>query len=130
MKIQEAKDLLSDLYKKSLYVYNSSASTHPVRVIESSKSIVGIDPNNPIENILKYCSEYVGQFKASEQTYKDINLDIPLVVSYLDLELSLMDNDKKKSFINVFNLLKVSEGTQILEFLLEFSLKYCSNAFF
>tara|TARA_B100000029_G_C17340189_1_gene874981 strand:- start:47 stop:919 length:873 start_codon:yes stop_codon:yes gene_type:complete len=130
MKIQEAKDLLVDLYKKSLCVYNPSANIHPVRVVESSKSIVGIDPENPIKNILSYCSKYVDEFQLSEKFCEDEKADIPLVVSYLDLELSLMHNNREKSFVNVFNLLKVSEGAQILEFLLEFSLKYCASAYF
>ena len=130
MKIQEAKDLLSDLYKKSLFFLNVPVDEHPIRVVEASKSIVGIDPNNPIKKILNYCDNYVNQFKPVKETYKHEDLDLPLVVTYLDLELSLIENNRIESFANVFNLLKVSEGTQVLEFLLEFSLKYCSNTFF
>ena len=55
------------------------------------------------------------------------NLTMPSVVTFLDLELSILDKNKKKTFNNLYYLSRVSDGTQILEFLLEFSLKYCSK---
>ena len=42
---------------------------------------------------------------------------------------SILDKNKKETFNNLYYLSRVSDGAQILEFLLEFSLKYCSKSY-
>ena len=98
MKIQEAKDFLADLYKEGLYVYNPCANVHPVRVVESSKSIVSIDPDNPNKNILRYCSKYVCQFKTAQEFCKDVAMHIaataPLSVNLEDIDTETIESEK------------------------------------
>ena len=52
MKIQEAKDLFIDLYVKSLKIATPNNEVHPLAIIESSKSIIGINQDKPLEKLI------------------------------------------------------------------------------
>jgi len=129
MNIDKAKHLIGGLYDISLNCICEDIVYHPIRIIEASKSIIGINPDQPEIKLLDYCERYVSSFKHDEKDIDFTNLTMPSVVTFLDLELSILDKNKKKTFNNLYYLSRVSDGTQILEFLLEFSLQYCSNSY-
>ena len=129
MNIDKAKHLIAGLYDISLNCICDDVICHPVRIIEASKSIIGINPDKPETKLLDYCERYVSSFKHDEKDIDFTNLTMPSVVTFLDLELSILDKNKKKTFNSLYYLSRVSDGTQILEFLLEFSLKYCSKSY-
>ena len=130
MNIENAKDLINKLYFDSLHYTFEDVINHPIRILEASKSIIGINPKKPITKLLDYCQQRNLKIKSNIIDNQFSKLQLPEVVTILDLELSLLKKDKKKSFINIYYLTKVSDGIQILEFLLEFSLRYCSKTYF
>ena len=129
MDIDKAKHLIEGLYDMSLNCIYNDIEFHPIRILESSKSIIGIDPANPQVKLLDYCERYISNFESKEEDADFSNLKMPAVVTFLDLELSILNKDKEKAYNNLYFLSRVSDGQQIVEFLLEFSLRYCSNSF-
>ena len=129
MEIDKAKDVILKLYQKSLYISKCKPEEHPIRVVESSKSLIGINKNNVNEKLIDFCKAYIDEFSVNEISFDTEKIEIPIVVTFLDLELSLLDNDLDSSFRNIYFLTKVSDGKQILEFLLEFCIKYSSGSF-
>ena len=103
---------------------------HPVRLVQSVKSIIGINPDNPSKKLLSFCETYVGGFSKSIK-YKDSDdKSLSEVVTFSDLELSLKNKNFNESIKNVSQLLKVSDSKHILEFFVEFSLKYNMQSFY
>jgi len=129
MQIDEIKNILIKLYQKSLYVTDADVEKHPVRLIESCKSLIGINRLSPNQKLIKFAEDYSSKFKLKEIEFDANELSTPPVVGFLDLELSLLDSCIEDSFKNAYYLTKVSDGKQILEFLLEFSIKYGTNTF-
>jgi len=130
MNIENAKGLIEKLYVDSLDIITVDPMVHPLRIIEASKSIIGIKPEDPLEKLLFYCEGKTADIKLFKKKYDFSKSKLPEVVSLLNLEISLLDKDKKKSAENIFYLTKVSDGLHILEFLLEFSLKHCLQSYF
>ena len=65
----------------------------------------------------------------SENNFQIKKHEVPEVVTFHDLELSLLSQIKRMSMINTHYLTYVSDGRQIFEFLLEFSVKYSSKSY-
>ena len=129
MQIDKIKDKLIKLYQKSLYVDDVNVQEHPIRVIESCKSLIGIDRLLPNQKLVRFSDEYCKNFKLNDIEFDENQFEIPAVIGFLDLELALLDGNIEDSFKNAYYLTKVSDGKQILEFLLEFSIKYGTNTF-
>ena len=129
MQIDKIKDKLIKLYQKSLYVDDVNVQKHPIRVIESCKSLIGIDRLLPNQKLIRFSDEYCKNFKLNDIEFDENQFEIPAVIGFLDLELALLDGNIEDSFKNAYYLTKVSDGKQILEFLLEFSIKYGTNTF-
>ncbi|MAW75434.1 MAG: hypothetical protein CMG09_05880 [Candidatus Marinimicrobia bacterium] len=129
MQIDKIKDKLIKLYQKSLYIDDVNVQEHPIRVIESCKSLIGIDRLLPNQKLVRFSDEYCKNFKLNDIEFDENQFEIPAVIGFLDLELALLDGNIEDSFKNAYYLTKVSDGKQILEFLLEFSIKYGTNTF-
>tara|TARA_Y100000590_G_scaffold462934_1_gene628359 strand:+ start:2123 stop:2998 length:876 start_codon:yes stop_codon:yes gene_type:complete len=129
MKIEDIKDKLINMYQKSLNMQSDNLIKHPIRIIDSAKSIIGINPNDPFEKALDICDNYLSKFEIKDVQIDLKNIKPREVVTYLDLELSLLEKNKLKSLEHIKQLSRVSDGKQIFEFLIEFSLKYCNCSF-
>ena len=129
MNITVVKEELLKLYKKSLFL-SEEYTYHPIRLIQAVKSIIGINIDDPIDNLLDFCKEYTNKYNFIEKVnYKNKELDFPAMVSYKSLEESLLNEDLEKTYSNIYYLTTVSEGMQVIEFLLEYSLKYSKNSY-
>ena len=129
MNITVVKEELLKLYEKSLFL-SEEYIYHPIRVIQSIKSIIGINIDKPIGGLLEFCKEYTDKYNFSEKVnYKNKDLDFPAMVSYKNLEESLLNKDLEKTYSNIYYLTTVSEGMQVVEFLLEYSLKYSKDSY-
>tara|TARA_Y100000994_G_scaffold211799_1_gene186297 strand:+ start:1613 stop:2482 length:870 start_codon:yes stop_codon:yes gene_type:complete len=122
---KELKSKIESLYLKSLGLKDP----HMIVVLDAIKSIIGLNLDNINTGLLNY---FIANLE--EQQYYDLPItkdykDIPEVMSMVDLEQSLLDKDSERSFENIYYLSRVSDGLQIMEFLLEFSLKYCSDSY-
>jgi hypothetical protein len=119
-----------ELYSRALDCETVLKEVHPVRVVQSIKSIVGINPKEPLHNLIEFCSIYIDSFKISSLDWKFKENNQPEVITFADLEIALKSKDLSKSLDNAYNLSKVSDGRHIIEFLVEFSIKYKLDSFF
>lgn len=118
------KSKFDELYFKALSCELVPNKIHPVRVIQSAKSIVGINPEFPLVNLMSFCNSYIDKFKTSSLDLKFKAVESPEVITFADLEVALKSRSADRSLNAAYNLSKVSDGRHILEFLIEFSLKY------
>ncbi|MBI44655.1 MAG: hypothetical protein CMG66_00640 [Candidatus Marinimicrobia bacterium] len=124
MNKEDLKNKIETFYIKSLNVDNPDF----LIALDAIKSIIGINLDQVKISLLDWFSDSLKGIKINE--YKMNNFkNIPGAISFYSLESALLDNNKKKSYESIFYLSKVSEGTQVFEFLLEFSLKYTEDCF-
>ena len=120
----DLKNRLELLYCNSL---ESNDYTY-FAAIDAVKSIYGINLENLNSNLIKWLDGYVKVNKNFDKSiFKESDKRIKAAISFFSLEESIIKKDIKESIDNVFQLSTVSEGTQIFEFLLEFSLKKCKS---
>ena len=126
----EAASIIENQALKSLMYKLTDIPNHPVRLIQASKSLIGLDLDNPNKKLLGFNS-----FFLKNNNYKSIKnknyLDhtIKEVISIYDLEEAFANNDKTKAFDILHQLSKVSNPLHILEFLVEISLKQSGISF-
>ena len=125
----DLKYQITELHNKALDSINPTGRVHPVRIVQSVKSIIGIKPDHPLDNLLKFCSNYLEEYNTNTLEYNKEE-EIPEVVTFADLELSLKNKDLDESNKNACYLTKVSDSKHILEFLLEISIKYDLDCFY
>lgn len=129
MNISEAKESILSLYQKALKINEINCQEHPIRIIQAAKSIIGLNIDCPNEKILSFCEDYVSKYEIIDGFYSMSLKLAPPMVSYKKLEEALVNNDSRDAFKSLESLLKVSDGMQILEFLIEYSLKYSKDSF-
>ena len=123
MNAQLIKNKLSEYYYKSLFA-DASVDIHPVSLINSVKSIIGIDFDISHEKLLDFSIDYCENHLSVDSIGIFKEVETPSAVSFASLEESLLQRDFNKSVDNVSSLLKVSDGKHIIEFLLEYTIKY------
>ena len=126
----DLKYQIERLYYIALYSQTKTYKEHPVRVVQSVKSIIGINPENPNGKLLSFCEEYLKEISKLKKYKIPDDESLPEVVTFSDLELSLKKKDFDGASKNVLYLLKVSDSKHILEFFVEFSLKYDMQSFY
>ena len=118
--------LIDEFYNKALN--GSNYSYEPIIIIESIKSIIGIDLNTDSKNLVDWLCNYIEKFNFEDFHFIDKTVDGIEVISYKDLEQSLLNGDIPKSIKVLSYLLSVSDGTQILENVLEIGVKHSPNS--
>ena len=120
--IKLKKDI-EKLYLRSLEIKEPLFTNY----LDSIKSVIGMDLNSINHNLIKLFEK-----KISEKNHKKIEIKhkekIPDAISIFSLEQSLNEKNKEKALDHVYYLSRVSDGMQILEFLLEYSLKNYANS--
>ena len=118
--------LIDDFYNKA--IYGSNYSYEPIIIIESIKSIIGIDLNTDSKNLVDWLCNYIEKINFEDFHFIDKTIDGIEVISYKDLEQSLLNGDIPKSVKVLSYLLSVSDGTQVLENVLEIGVKHSPNS--
>ena len=118
--------LIDEFYNKALN--GSNYSYEPIIIIESIKSIIGIDLNTNSKNLVDWLCNYIEKFNFEDFHFIDKTVDGIEVISYKDLEQSLLNGDIPKSIKVLSYLLSVSDGTQVLENVLEIGVKHSPNS--
>ena len=119
-----------ELYTRALDCEMVLNEVHPIRLVQSIKSIIGINPKEPVQGLIEFCSVYISGFKKSSLDWKFKKNNEPEVITFADLEIALKSKDLSRSLDNAYNLSKVSDGRHIIEFLVEFTIKYKLGSFF
>ena len=118
--------LINEFYNKA--INGSNYSYEPIIIIESIKSIIGIDLNTDSRNLVDWLCSYIEKFNFEDFHFIDKEIDGIEVISYKDLEQSLLNGDIPKSVKVLSYLLSVSDGTQVLENVLEIGVKHSPNS--
>ena len=124
MNKEDLKNKIETFYVQSLNMSNPDFLIG----LDAIKSIIGIELSQINTNLLDWFSDSINDVELSEYIQSNFE-DIPGAISFYSLESALLKNNKEKSYESIFYLSKVSEGTQIFEFLLEFSLRYTEDRF-
>ena len=95
---------------------------HPLRVMQASKSLIGINLEDPSRQLLKWLDDYVKDFTPNfdPPSPSDQNLSLE-TITYTHFENLILHKKKSESKIYLTHLLQVADPRHIAEFLMEFS---------
>ena len=115
-------------------VDNDNLSSHPILLIDSFKSLIGIDlkKSKKLQDILiPHIYSIINSNNMIIETNEPINSSTTVnsSISLLSLYDVLNSKDVDKSKIIISEILNVSDGKHILEYLLELSLLQSGNSF-
>jgi len=136
--MKKAVDKLK-LHMDSLFIFASRVpygNIHPLRVIQASKSLIGINPDNPPKVLLKWLEEYIKKFEPNfEVPDLDSIQESPEVITYFRLNELITDGREKVSHEYLGFLLKSATPISVVESLIELAaeqsavkLLYCWSA--
>ena len=123
-----------------LFIFSSQVPygcKHPLRVVQASKSLIGINIEDPSRQLLKWLDGYVKDFKPNfnPPLPSDQNLSLE-TITYTHLENLIHHKKNSESKIYLTHLLQVADPRHIAEFLMEFSAQktpgnflFCWSAF-
>ena len=114
---QEMIILLSNYMTKKLDVDN--INNHPIRIAEAVKSMVGLNLDAPPINLINYIKD--NNFNIYNDSKSKNSNRVVNTVSIYQLEEAINQNDFNESIKIIDDLLKLSDGRHILEYLLEMS---------
>ena len=126
----KAASILEKQINLSLNIPLVGLESHPIRLVQASKSLIGLNLDKPNEKLINFTSIYLESFNNPQY---DFNLnssdDLNPVVTIYDLERAFFSKDKEL-VLKLFNQLKlVSSEVHILEYLIEISLKQSGKSF-
>ena len=126
----KAASILEKQINLSLNIPLVGLESHPIRLVQASKSLIGLNLDKPNEKLINFTSIYLESFNNPQY---DFNLnssdDLNPVVTIYDLERAFFSKDKEL-VLRLFNQLKlVSSEVHILEYLIEISLKQSGKSF-
>lgn len=101
---------------------NGNSIYHPIRFIQASKSLIGINPSEPNQILINWNADYIDQFKVKPNLEPEIS-NVEYFASMINLEILLNEKKFKESKEEILRLLQVSTGEPILELLLIYSIK-------
>ena len=126
----ELEQIIENQIDKTINVKFNNSTIHPLRVIQASKALIGLNLDNPNQKLIDFNNFYLQSLSSDYyKTLKDANTEVKPIVSLQDLENELV-NKNKEAAISIFNQIKlVSSEVHILEFLIEISLKQTGKSF-
>ena len=104
--------------------------SHPIRLIQASKSLIGLNLDSPNQTLLSFSSDCLQEYNQGS-SYKAYNYDkdVNMVINIYDLEHAFL-NKNRGSILNMLDQLsRVSSELHILEYLIEISLKQSGRSF-
>ena len=99
----------------------SNYINHPIRIIEASKSLIGLNLKDPNKNIIDFLNSLkFEEIQSSEEKPKAIKNE---TISIYQLEDAINNSDTDRINELLDNILNLSDGKHVLEFLVELSLR-------
>tara|TARA_A100001011_G_scaffold400787_1_gene518807 strand:- start:19575 stop:20501 length:927 start_codon:yes stop_codon:yes gene_type:complete len=127
---KEITKIIENQINLSLNLKLNDSQIHPLRIIQASKALIGLNLDSPNKKLIHFNKLYLES--QTLDNYKSIqknNGKLNDVVSLQDLEDALINNDREVA-IEIFNQIKlVSSEVHILEFLIEIALKQTGKSF-
>ena len=119
--INSLEDKVANLLEGCLKtpIDQNNIEKHPIRIIESVKSLIGLDLNNPNKKLINFLDQITITQDSNDSISDKIDSE---TVSIYQLKDAIEVSDYNMCKDLVANLVKLSDGNQILEFLLELSL--------
>ena len=99
---------------------------HPIRIAEASKSLIGLNLDNPNKNIITFINKM--KFKRPKKNKISANQYEFETVSIYQLKEAIIESDINKINKVLDSLLQLSDGKHILEYLVELSLGQSGNS--
>jgi len=126
----KAASILENQIGFCLKIQLKNLEVHPIRLIQASKSLIGLDLNKPNKKLINFNSIYLESFNnAKYSSSSNFTDDLKPVISTYDLEAAFFKKDRLLA-LNLFHQLKlVSSEIHILEYLIEISLKQTGKSF-
>ena len=133
--IDELKVHLDTLFNFASQV--SYTQNHLLPVIQAGKSLIGIKPEDPPKNLLKWLEGYVKEFSLNKgETFGEQELESPEVIDISKLGELVNSNKKPEALKYLYYLKKVANAEYIAEYLMElatvkspFQLLFCWYVF-
>ena len=98
----------------------SYAPNHLLPVIQAGKSLIGIKPENPPKNLLKWLEGYVKKFSLKKgETFGEKELENPEVIDISKLGELVNSNKTTEALKYLYYLKKVANAEYIAEYLME-----------
>ncbi len=131
MDTHQLKENIDNTFSTAIYAdYTGSYHTHPIRVVQAVKSLIGIDIHNPNEKLLEFLNNYTSKLNVLEKSSLQFKYgDLEDTITTHAFEKSLLLKNKKNALQHLEQLSRVSDGRPILEILLEHSLKQNGESF-
>ena len=119
---EQAAKIIENGIIDSLKIKFKQFDPHPIRVIQASKSLIGLNLKNPNMKLLDFISIYMKEFDGPfHYSSFDYNKDLNEVISIRDLEEAFLIKDRKNILEMFYQLSLVSSESHILEYLVETS---------
>jgi len=116
--IDELKVHLDTLFNFASQV--SYTQNHLLPVIQAGKSLIGIKPEDPPKNLLKWLEGYVKEFSLKKgETFGEKELESPEVIDISKLGELVNSNKKPEALKYLYYLKKVANAEYIAEYLME-----------
>ena len=126
----KAASILENQIGFCLKIQLKNLEVHPIRLIQASKSLIGLNLNKPNKKLINFNSIYLESFNNIKYSLTSNSVDdLKPVISMHDLESAFLKRDKTL-VLKLFHQLKlVSSEMHILEYLIEISLKQTGKSF-
>jgi len=130
MNHKEAAVIIENQILDSFKIKIKNFQIHPTRLIQASKSLIGLNLEIPNQKLLKFnLSIFDNKNYATFKSKKNIQKSLNEVINIHDLERVLRDGDKNEIFDIAMQLSAVSSELHILEYFIEVSLKQSGKSF-
>ena len=102
---------------------------HPLRVVQATKSLIGIKINYPTTKLIEWLDNYCREIDIQKNEKNHKSIELFEVVSLKQLDEAILNKDIQLSRIIIGNLVRVSDGRPIIEHMLELSMRQEGTSF-
>ena len=114
---------------KALMIKFEKFNFHPIRLVQASKSLIGLDLEKPNRKLLDFNSIYLENYNNDITPKIFLNTQISETITIHDLEKAFIKKDKHVIKSCLIELSMVSSALHILEYLIEITLKQSGKSF-
>ena len=127
---EKAAEIIGNQIINALEIKFDDFNSHPIRLIQASKSLIGLNLEQPNSDLLYFNDFYIDKNKNNliKET-ESIDLKPNEVITVHDIEQALINHDREVALCMLNQLSLVSSNIHILECLIEISLKQTGKSF-